>query len=420
MSIVLVYTKNMEEVTKFPGFIDLLKESWRVYTQNFKIFLKIIGLSIAFLLIFVLFGAVLLALFSQTQLKAVMILIAIVSVLAILASQLWIQVSLLLTTKQILGKQSVTSIKALLKLSRPLILPYIGLSLVSMFLVLGGYALFVVPGIVLAIWFSLAIFVLVDEGRRGMDALLVSRDYIKGNVIKVLVRWILFGVVTWLATGLIPILLNGSKYEFFGTIYSLVTWLVVGPLSVIFGYLIYSAVRAQKPDLKVDLGRGRKIKYIAISSVGFVIIVLIITSLGIFFSRKPMIGDIVERTVSITGEVVCLPHKGTSGPTTLECAVGLMDAQDNYYGLKSENIDYSVLQVGKVVTVTGTQSAPEANNNYNIVGVINVMSVSDDIRIDTYEECIEAGYPVMESYPERCIAPNGESFTNPTQASSES
>ncbi|MDQ3123287.1 MAG: hypothetical protein M3Q14_01230 [bacterium] len=34
--------------------------------------------------------------------------------------------------------------------------------------------------------------------------------------------------------------------------------------------------------------------------------------------------------------------------------------------------------------------------------------------IDSFEECIAAGNPVMESYPEQCTA-GGRTFTNPTQ-----
>lgn len=32
-------------------------------------------------------------------------------------------------------------------------------------------------------------------------------------------------------------------------------------------------------------------------------------------------------------------------------------------------------------------------------------------KIDSFEECLSAGYPVMESYPRQCMVPNGKSFT---------
>lgn len=34
-------------------------------------------------------------------------------------------------------------------------------------------------------------------------------------------------------------------------------------------------------------------------------------------------------------------------------------------------------------------------------------------NINSYEECVAAGYPVQESYPERCSVPGGNSYTNP-------
>lgn len=31
--------------------------------------------------------------------------------------------------------------------------------------------------------------------------------------------------------------------------------------------------------------------------------------------------------------------------------------------------------------------------------------------ISSYQECVDAGYPVAESYPEQCFVPDGPSFT---------
>ncbi len=36
-----------------------------------------------------------------------------------------------------------------------------------------------------------------------------------------------------------------------------------------------------------------------------------------------------------------------------------------------------------------------------------------DKSINSYQDCVDAGYPIMESYPERCSTPDGKSFTNP-------
>lgn len=44
----------------------------------------------------------------------------------------------------------------------------------------------------------------------------------------------------------------------------------------------------------------------------------------------------------------------------------------------------------------------------------NPMSPTPSI-INSFEECVAAGYPVMESYPPQCAVPGGETFTSTLQ-----
>ncbi|MDZ7726063.1 MAG: Gmad2 immunoglobulin-like domain-containing protein [Candidatus Campbellbacteria bacterium] len=50
-----------------------------------------------------------------------------------------------------------------------------------------------------------------------------------------------------------------------------------------------------------------------------------------------------------------------------------------------------------------------------IVGIYAIANQKGDKgknkTITSFEECVEAGYPVMESYPEQCSVPGGETFT---------
>lgn len=36
-----------------------------------------------------------------------------------------------------------------------------------------------------------------------------------------------------------------------------------------------------------------------------------------------------------------------------------------------------------------------------------------DKSINSYKDCVDAGYPILESYPEQCSTPDGKRFTNP-------
>ena len=50
-----------------------------------------------------------------------------------------------------------------------------------------------------------------------------------------------------------------------------------------------------------------------------------------------------------------------------------------------------------------------------IVGVFIIIShpwqKSPSIQVSSFEECKNAGYPIMESYPEQCRTPDGKTFT---------
>ncbi|MGH7196866.1 MAG: hypothetical protein ACREGJ_03845 [Candidatus Saccharimonadales bacterium] len=54
-----------------------------------------------------------------------------------------------------------------------------------------------------------------------------------------------------------------------------------------------------------------------------------------------------------------------------------------------------------------------------IVGVILITAAAvlffRKPPVSSFEECVQAGYPVQESYPEVCAAPDGKSFPNPNQ-----
>src|SRR5690349_560866 len=49
------------------------------------------------------------------------------------------------------------------------------------------------------------------------------------------------------------------------------------------------------------------------------------------------------QAVVIEGVIVCLPHKDTSGPQTMECANGLQTEDDVYYALRDTTSDDSLL-----------------------------------------------------------------------------
>jgi hypothetical protein len=85
---------------------------------------------------------------------------------------------------------------------------------------------------------------------------------------------------------------------------------------------------------------------------------------------------------TLTGEYVCLPHRNTGGPQTLECAFGIKTDVGEYYALDlGQNVQAMPdLQINDRFKVTGTITPIELLSTdhwqkYNIVGILSADSV---------------------------------------------
>ena len=83
-----------------------------------------------------------------------------------------------------------------------------------------------------------------------------------------------------------------------------------------------------------------------------------------------------KETISLEGEIVCLPHKNTEGLQTLECAAGLKTDDGTHYGLSSkESVSPLTAAAGskKRASVSGALE-PASDATYDIKGVVVVES----------------------------------------------
>ncbi len=80
--------------------------------------------------------------------------------------------------------------------------------------------------------------------------------------------------------------------------------------------------------------------------------------------------------ITVTGEVVCLPHKDTSGPQTLECAIGIKDDRGTYYALLSDDpTQTGSLPTGSRVEIAGRLQEASSTSKYNTAGTLLVLSI---------------------------------------------
>lgn len=79
---------------------------------------------------------------------------------------------------------------------------------------------------------------------------------------------------------------------------------------------------------------------------------------------------------TLTGEYVCLPHRDTRGPQTLECAFGLKTATGEHYALDFGEKPPTDFKGGQTVTLSGTITPIENLSSdqwqkYDIVGIFS-------------------------------------------------
>ncbi len=77
--------------------------------------------------------------------------------------------------------------------------------------------------------------------------------------------------------------------------------------------------------------------------------------------------------VTIEGEVVCLPHKNSDGPQTLECALGIKDDAGRYYGLRDTS-EFPPTHIR--FRVRGNLQPPASDDRYNVAGNITVTELT--------------------------------------------
>jgi len=196
--------------------------------------------------------------------------------LVVLIFSLWSSLSLLHTVKE---RENKINFGEALRRGLAGLGSYIWVSFLVFAVVALGLILFIVPGIIFSVWFSLSLYVLVSENKKGISALKRSKELISGYVTAYFGRTLLFGLlcsivlaafslVVYLFSLLSPVLSH------IATIFDI----IAAPLFVIFSFLVYESIKKAKDE---GCARSpREIKYVL--AFLLIIFLFVIPVLGIF------------------------------------------------------------------------------------------------------------------------------------------
>lgn len=245
------YERFFEEGSEFPpptnlrGVIALLKDAWRVYRTKFTTFLGILGIPICFALIY----SDLFYLLSHTDFQYS----PFFSLLQFLLTILLVLLFLCSIIALIYSFREDIALEEAYKRSWQLFASSIWVYFLLASIIAGGFILAIIPGIIFSVWFSLALFVLVFEERKGFAALARSKQLVGGRSWGVLGRLILILLLLGIiATAVVTVLTWRIDYvplsQLVGCVTGYLLQIFILPFFLIYLFLIYEDIGEIKKE----------------------------------------------------------------------------------------------------------------------------------------------------------------------------
>jgi hypothetical protein len=270
-------------IAAFPSATAILGQAWSLYKQRLGTFLGVmiipmlalIGVLVVFVSVFIGGGLLGFTLFSsEFAASGVGQLIAFAIAFAFfLVIFTWKQTALLYAIKD---SQERIGVMESYRRGWRKILSYWWVFLLVGSITMGGLLLLVVPGIIFAIWFSLAIFVLIAEDQKGMNALLKSREYVKGKWSGVLWRFFFIGALSLIISLVVAFILGLIPYGEYVSRFVINLFLV--PFMMTYNFLVYNNLKALKGEVAFAPTGGQKAKFIIVAILGILVILAILFS----------------------------------------------------------------------------------------------------------------------------------------------
>ncbi len=145
----------------------------------------------------------------------------------------------------------------------------------------------IIPGIIFSVWLTFAGFVLIQEGKRGMNALSRSRHLVKeywwGVFGRLLLLGIVIGVISIVCTAILMfifgyLLESGVALEIANNVLSTIVGVIVAPFTLAFTFLIYRGLVVIKSQEVFEPKRKTKITLLVVGIIGILLIIAVVAA----------------------------------------------------------------------------------------------------------------------------------------------
>lgn len=278
------------------GVQKLFQQSWELFKGTYVSYVTLVLLGIGLFLAICLIGFVLglpLMISSggsasnllsnpsalQTTGIILVILWAITSIVVLCVFGIFASIANVL----IVSSAQKLAISEMFKRSKPLLLPYFLTTLLLSIVVLGGWTLLIIPGVIFSILFSFVTFSIVLEGKTRHAALRSSYQIVKSHFWEVFVRILLIQIVIFVGTFVLDSL--AEEAEFFSLV-SFIFSVASGWFTQVYMYLVYKQLRSMtSPNTPVSM------RWVwVVSGIGlalFVILMYVFIASGLWLLQSP-------------------------------------------------------------------------------------------------------------------------------------
>ncbi len=231
---------------------DLMGESWDTFKKSLLhlfvfnlISWVVLGVVILVGVLIAAFSGVGIGLFGQQEnlalTRGLIVVVAIEGLVVVIFTIAWVML-VQIGNMLIVSEKGQISLDATIKRSIPFILPAFWVGIVGIILIFGGYVAFIIPGIILSLFFFFYSYEIVFAGKHGLDALrssmsIVTQNFwgIFGRLLLLIVIIFAIEIVFFIIGGIsaLPIVLLGKNSIAGGFFY-----IIIQIISYIFGTLL--------------------------------------------------------------------------------------------------------------------------------------------------------------------------------------
>ncbi|MGC9968678.1 MAG: hypothetical protein ABSC29_03030 [Minisyncoccia bacterium] len=213
-------------------------------------------------------------------------------ILSLIGSLVSIPASLALVNALAHGTDFTMSYRVGLKL----FWPAVWICILDALAVVGGFALLIVPGIILSVALMFANYTLVVEDKRGMHALMQSRGYVKGYWWAILGRGILLGAIFLGVLLLVYLPLALLLGKTIGNVIYLVLLLCFTAFGVCYSYEMYANLRRLKAGAMEEAVKGKNgfLKVCMAVGVLVVLVILFLVVIGVLWTGVPQSSNVIK------------------------------------------------------------------------------------------------------------------------------